>query len=281
VSLDVQATGQVGVKEAAGALPAAKGASSAVAKPLVLAPPDASVTTVLACAAATEKTCGAKASAAGEISALAAKQGAAGGFLAPPGCALPFGMQIGAALASKGKYLRLAEAFDSAATKGQEADVLAAEIRSFISTEWKVPASAVAAVQKAFKAGARIMVRSSANCEDLQAISGAGLYDSIANVKSDDADAVSQAINRVWQSLWTKRAALSRRAAGMKHTEAAMGVLVQEMVAGDLSFIAFSSNPVNRDANQVLCEGIHMTLGRCPLSIFCSRGTPPMSLSRP
>ncbi|KAJ1482356.1 pyruvate phosphate dikinase [Baffinella frigidus] len=144
------------------------------------------------------------------------------------------------------------------------------------------------ACEEALKTGARIMVRSSANCEDLQAISGAGLYDSIANVKSDDADAVSQAINRVWQSLWTKRAALSRRAAGMKHpetamgvlvqvmvagdlsraagmkhTEAAMGVLVQEMVAGDLSFIAFSSNPVNRDKNQVyieMCVGMGETL---------------------
>lgn len=35
------------------------------------------------------------------------------------------------------------------------------------------------------------MVRSSANCEDLQKISGAGLYDSIANVPVKDAAAVS------------------------------------------------------------------------------------------
>ncbi len=41
---------------------------------------------------------------------------------------------------------------------------------------------------------------------------------------------LSKAISRVWQSLWTKRAALSRRAAGMKHEDAAMGILIQQMV---------------------------------------------------
>lgn len=41
---------------------------------------------------------------------------------------------------------------------------------------------------------------------------------------------VGKAVSRVWQSLWTKRAALSRRAAGMKHEDAAMGILVQQMV---------------------------------------------------
>ena len=106
-------------------------------------------------------------------------------------------------------------------------------------------------------------MRSSANCEDLQKVSGAGLYDSIANVDAGDKAAVAKAVSLVWQSLWTKRAALSRRAAGMKHTDAAMGVLVQQMVRGDLSFIAFSSNPISRDANEVyveMCVGMGETL---------------------
>ena len=112
--------------------------------------------------------------------------------------------------------------------------------------------------------------------EDLQKVSGAGLYDSIANVDVSDKAALgsamlpracmlsscrahahaqafqrvqrdaqkaadkrrhvfgggSKAVSLVWQSLWTKRAALSRRAAGMKHTDAAMGVLVQQMITG-------------------------------------------------
>lgn len=107
------------------------------------------------------------------------------------------------------------------------------------------------------------MVRSSANCEDLQKMSGAGLYDSIANVDSSNADSVAEAVSLVWQSLWTKRAAQSRKAAGMKHSTAVMGVLVQEMVSPTFAFIAFSDNPISRDAGEVyieMCVGMGETL---------------------
>ena len=42
-----------------------------------------------------------------------------------------------------------------------------------------------------------------------------------------------------------------------------MGVLVQQMVQGDLSFIAFSSNPISRNPNEVyveMCVGMGETL---------------------
>jgi len=168
-----------------------------------------------------------------------------------------------AAKPSWDKYNKLAAAFDAKATKGETAEELAAEIRALIAAEWKVDAATVTAIQKQFPAGAKVMVRSSANCEDLQKVSGAGLYDSIANVDVGDKASVAKAVSLVWQSLWTKRAALSRRAAGLKHTDAAMGVLVQQMVPGDLSFIAFSSNPITRDANEVyveMCVGMGETL---------------------
>merc|ERR1712216_198870 len=135
------------------------------------------------------------------------------------------------------------------ATKGETADELAAELRAFIASEWKVDDATVGAIQKHFPPSAKVMVRSSANCEDLQKVSGAGLYDSIANVDAGDKAAISKAVSLVWQSLWTKRAA--------------MGVLVQQMVPGDLSFIAFSSNPISRDENEVyveMCVGMGETL---------------------
>ena len=50
----------------------------------------------------------------------------------------------------------------------------------------------------------QVMVRSSANCEDLQKMSGAGLYDSIANVDSSNADAVAKAVSLVWQVTYIK-----------------------------------------------------------------------------
>ncbi|EKX40827.1 hypothetical protein GUITHDRAFT_164559 [Guillardia theta CCMP2712] len=222
---------------------------------------DLTVSEVLACEKASEETCGAKSAAAGEISRIAAKGGA--DFKAPPGCALPFGVMMKAAKPSWGRYVEQAKEFDAQATSGQLAEELAARMRSFASSEWKVPKDVTSAIMRSFPADARVMVRSSANCEDLQKVSGAGLYDSIANVEVKEEEALASAISRVWQSLWTKRAALSRRSAGLKHEEAVMGVLVQQMVAGDLSFIAFSSNPITRDPNQVyieMCVGMGETL---------------------
>ena len=64
--------------------------------------------------------------------------------------------------------------------------------------------------------GAALIARSSANVEDLAGLSGAGLYDSVGNVPAGDADALGAAVARVWASLYTRRAVLSRRAAGAR-----------------------------------------------------------------
>lgn len=69
---------------------------------------------------------------------------------------------------------------------------------------------------EAFGEGATVIVRSSANVEDLAGMSGAGLYDSIPNIAPKDPQQLEAAIKGVWASLYTRRAALSRHAAG-KH----------------------------------------------------------------
>eukprot|EP00173_Palmaria_palmata_P002060 Plantae.Rhodophyta-Palmaria_palmata.ctg2259.p1 GENE.Plantae.Rhodophyta-Palmaria_palmata.ctg2259~~Plantae.Rhodophyta-Palmaria_palmata.ctg2259.p1 ORF type:complete len:215 (+),score=31.28 Plantae.Rhodophyta-Palmaria_palmata.ctg2259:590-1234(+) len=99
------------------------------------------------------------------------------------------------------------------------------------------------------------MVRSSANCEDLEDMSGAGLYDSISNVPASDASQLQSAILSVWGSLWTRRAASSRAAYGVKHASASMAVLIQTMIPAELSFVAFSHNPVDpTDASSIYIE---------------------------
>lgn len=65
-----------------------------------------------------------------------------------------------------------------------------------------------------FQPGSLLICRSSANVEDLAGMSGAGLYESVPNVPSDRPGDISAAVAAVWASLYTRRAILSRRAAG-------------------------------------------------------------------
>lgn len=75
-----------------------------------------------------------------------------------------------------------------------------------------------------------MIVRSSANVEDLAGMSGAGLYDSISGVPASDPSALSKAVASVWASLYTRRAVLSRRAAGKQRFK-----LLDVAVTRDLS----------------------------------------------
>ena len=90
-----------------------------------------------------------------------------------------------------------------------------------------------------------IAVRSSSNVEDLKKLSGAGLFDSILNIHINDQKAICDAIKGVWSSLYSKRAVQSRYKYKIKQEFAAMGILIQEMIPSDFSFIIHTSNPVN------------------------------------
>jgi phosphoglucan,water dikinase len=113
------------------------------------------------------------------------------------------------------------------------------------------------------------MARSSANCEDLPDLSGAGLYESVAGVSPAD---VAAAVRRVWASLWSRRAALSRREAGVPHEQARMAVLIQQMLAPDLSFVLHTVNPINRSPREVYAE-LAVGLGETLVS-GSARGNP-------
>jgi phosphoglucan,water dikinase len=97
-------------------------------------------------------------------------------------------------------------------------------------------------------------VRSSANVEDLAGMSGAGLYESVPNVNASDTDGFGRAVARVWASLYTRRAVLSRRAARVAQKDAAMAVLVQELLSPQLSFVLHTVCPVGPDETTVAAE---------------------------
>ena len=132
------------------------------------------------------------------------------------------------------------EALDLAAIRaaiidGAVAEALAAEIR------------------KAFESlGSAVAVRSSGTVEDLPGHSFAGQYETFLNVAT--ADECVTAVKRCWASLWTDRAFAYRRANGIDHASAEMAVIIQRMVAAEVSGIAFTADPVTGNRGRIVIE---------------------------
>jgi hypothetical protein len=94
-------------------------------------------------------------------------------------------------------------------------------------------------------AGKGLFVRSSSNAEDLPNFSGAGLYTTVPNVKSEDA--LIEAIKTVWASLWNFEAYEARERANVDHTKVFMAVLVQEGINSESSGVMITTDPFDQD----------------------------------
>jgi len=88
-----------------------------------------------------------------------------------------------------------------------------------------------------------VFVRSSTNAEDLPGFSGAGLYDTIPNVKG--ADAVGQAVKDVWASVWTLRGYEERELFHIDHTQVYGAVLVQVGVNATAAGVLVTAHPTD------------------------------------
>ena len=73
--------------------------------------------------------------------------------------------------------------------------------------------------------GAGVFVRSSTNAEDLKGFNGAGLYDTVPNVK--DEKTLEAAVKQVWASAWNLRAVEERNHFGIPHSQVYPAVLIQ------------------------------------------------------
>jgi pyruvate,water dikinase len=98
-------------------------------------------------------------------------------------------------------------------------------------------------------AGRATAVRSSASDEDSAQGSFAGLHESYLNIEGTAA--IVDHIKLVWASLWSDAALLYRRELGLNPENSAMAVVVQEIVSGTSSGVAFSQNP-NDDSESVI-----------------------------
>ena len=97
------------------------------------------------------------------------------------------------------------------------------------------------------------VVRSSAPGEDAADASFAGLHESYVNVRG--VDDILEHVRLVWASLWSDAALLYRRELGLDPRRSVMAVVVQEIVAGERSGVAFSCHPDND--RQALIEAVH------------------------
>ncbi|HET7143371.1 MAG TPA: PEP/pyruvate-binding domain-containing protein [Anaerolineales bacterium] len=87
-----------------------------------------------------------------------------------------------------------------------------------------------------------VAVRSSATAEDLPDLSFAGQQDTYLNVIGELP--LLKAVIDCWSSLWTARAIGYRMRNHISHDEAALAVVVQEMVQSDVSGVLFTANPL-------------------------------------
>jgi pyruvate, water dikinase len=93
-------------------------------------------------------------------------------------------------------------------------------------------------------------VRSSAVGEDGATASFAGQHETYLNVVG--ADAILQAVTRCWESARSERALEYRRQWGFSVEHVQIAVLVQQLVASDVSAIVFSANPITGNREEVV-----------------------------
>lgn len=121
----------------------------------------------------------------------------------------------------------------------------ASRVRALLE-DLPVPSEVEAAVIEAREAlggDATLAVRSSATAEDLPTASFAGQQDTFLNVRGRD-DLIDK-VKACWVSLFTDRAILYRIQQGIDHAVVSLSVVVQEMVASEVSGILFTADPVS------------------------------------
>jgi pyruvate,water dikinase len=101
--------------------------------------------------------------------------------------------------------------------------------------------------------GKSVVVRSSAPDEDAASASFAGLHESYLNIKG--VDEILDHVKKVWASLWSDAALLYRQEIGLDVKKSSMAVVIQEIIVGDKSGVAFSKSP--NDDSQGIVESVY------------------------
>jgi rifampicin phosphotransferase len=118
-----------------------------------------------------------------------------------------------------------------------------AEIRKWIEESRHDESFRRAVLEKVHRqhAGVGLFARSSTNAEDLPNFSGAGLYTTVPNVRTDEQ--LMDAIKTVWASVWNYEAYEARESFGMNHFGVYPAVLIQEGIEADSAGVAITTDP--------------------------------------
>ena len=95
-----------------------------------------------------------------------------------------------------------------------------------------------------------VAVRSSAVDEDGAVASFAGQHETFLNIV--DVDSIMQAVTRCWESARSERALEYRRKQGLSGERLQLSVLVQQLVASDVSAVVFSANPITGSRDEMM-----------------------------
>ncbi|ARF53548.1 PEP/pyruvate-binding domain-containing protein [Streptomyces gilvosporeus] len=174
---------------------------------------------------------------------------------APDGIALPFGLQhrfLRSSPALCEGIIRLKAALDDGAPETLEP--LCLRLQQLVRTTAlpdEVAGHILGALPTGPAAGRRLVVRSSANAEDLPGFSAAGVYTSVTSVHG--ADHLLDAVREVWASLLSPRSVRLRHQAGISLDDTYMGVIVQPYVPADLGGVLVTCNPTKRADFRNVC----------------------------
>ncbi len=203
------------------------------------------------------KTCGNKAGASAELYRLGSEFK---DFAAPRVMAIPYGvfeLCLDSQSEIKKEYIAAVE------TLGTEAGTVSEDklerIQQIIG-KLVLPEVLIKPIMAYFGADTLLAVRSSSSGEDLPGFAGAGLYSSVIGVRGAG---IAEAVKTVWASKWTRRAVLSRFKYHIAHDKLYMGILLQEMVNSEFSFVLHTANPltgVSGDMAFELAAGLGETL---------------------
>jgi pyruvate,water dikinase len=174
------------------------------------------------------------------------------GFRVPPG-----------AVVTTDAYLSFIEAHDLAPKIraivdgidfGDAVDVeqRCAEIRELITGAELPPAMAgeIRRVYQSLGHEVFVAVRSSGTAEDMAESSFAGQHDTYLDVRGEEA--VVDAVQRCWASLWSARATAYRQRIGIEQGSVSIAVVIQAMISPESSGVLFTANPLTTAVDELV-----------------------------